>query len=135
MGSFIAEDELEPFEVTVKGGEKFLLPSLGDLTFEQIEVLSALDLDGGLDEVKRIFQIVNPDFAARGLPKMGAVSMRKMVDAWQADSGVSLGEFAASVSSSGASTGAPSKPTSSKEGSAFVKPAGQARSRGAKSSR
>lgn len=134
MGQFNAEElEFEPFIVTVKGGEKFELPSLGDLTFEQIEVLSALNVEGGLDEVRRIFEAVHPEFAARGLPKMGAVALRKMMDAWQADAGVSLGEFAASTNFSEANTGPQSKPTSSSGASAFGPSADRARaSTGAK---
>ena len=114
------EDEGDGFTVTVKG-EEFVLPQLGSLSLDQIEVLADLDLTGGLPEVRRIFGTLNPDFAARGIGGMSATKLRKMMDAWQKDSGVTLGESPASEGSSEASTAPRSKPTSSRKASAPAK--------------
>jgi hypothetical protein len=98
MGTFNADEEVEDFIVTVKGKE-YVLPALSNLTFEQIEQLQHVDIEGGLDEVARIFEIVNEDFAKNGLRQMGPVKLRQMMEQWREEAGVGLGESLPSTAS------------------------------------
>lgn len=79
----------EPFVIDY-GDEQFELPSLATITFGEMEILSELDLSGGLEQIRVIFEALSPRFAEGLLPRLGPQQLATVVLEWQKASGVSL---------------------------------------------
>lgn len=94
----IEENVADPFIVEFRGGEH-PLPSLATITFGEMEVLSELDLSGGLGQVREIFAAIAPSFAENVLPYLGPSQLAQVVLDWQKAAGVSLPKSEASTTS------------------------------------
>ena len=114
---YIIEEPEKQFDIEYRG-VTYHLPLLGDLGLDALEEASLFsngpeDIDAS--NVRALFVAVDPEFG-KVCGKLGATQLMKMFRAWQAESGISLGESTASSENS-TSTGQQSNPTSLTEDS------------------
>jgi hypothetical protein len=77
-------------------GERYSFPKMANVTFDQISLLGDLnDLTG----LRTLFEAVSPEFAAQALGRMSTTEIASLVEGWQADAGLNLGESEASTTS------------------------------------
>jgi len=113
----IIEEPDKKFDIQYKGSW-YHLPLLGDLgldALEQASVFSEGPDDINANNVRQLFEVVDPEFG-KVCGQLGATQLMKMFHAWQVESGITVGESDASSGNS-TGTGLPSNPTSSTEAS------------------
>lgn len=86
-------DNSEAFEFSWKG-KQYSFPRMANVTFDQISLVADLnDLKG----MRALFEAVSPEFAVEAMGQMNTMQLGALVAAWQADSGITLGESSAST--------------------------------------
>jgi hypothetical protein len=88
-------DQTERFEFEWRG-EQYSFPKMANVTFDQISLLGDL---ADLASLRTLFEAVSPEFAEKALGRMSTTEIGALVEGWQVDSGVSLGESEASTTS------------------------------------
>jgi len=69
---------------------------MANVTYDQISLISGLqDLPG----MRALFEAISPEFAEMALGRMSTSEIGALITAWQADSGITLGESSASSTS------------------------------------
>jgi hypothetical protein len=86
-------DQSEQFEFEWRG-ERYAFPKMANVTFDQISLLGDLNDLAGL---RTLFEAVSPEFAEKALGRMSTKEIGALVEGWQNDSGVNLGESEAST--------------------------------------
>lgn len=77
-------------------GQQYSLPKMANITFDQIALVSNMD---DLQGMRALFEAIAPEFAEKAMGNMTTVELGALIDAWQEDSGLTLGESSASSTS------------------------------------
>lgn len=89
-------DPSEVYEVRSREGKVYALPRMKNITYSQISLIGDLaDVDG----VRLLFEAIAPEFAAEVLPGLTTDMLGSLIEDWQHDSGLSMGESSASATS------------------------------------